>query len=204
MLKKTSKEFRTFFLMEFTKELIKNSETAEIIAIKERLKQKIKENIEKKENQERLQRIVEEKTLIPKLKSISIREKIRQRIPKRLKIPEQIPPTIQSIKPIPTREQIDLGKINLLIKDPTVNTIECIGPEKNLLVKRRGGEKRITAIKLTEEEIREIIKKFSRAAKIPIEKGSFKAAVGKLIISAIISDTPGSKFLITKMSPDYY
>jgi len=206
MLKKTSEEFRIFFLIQFTKELIKNSETAEAIAIKERLKQKIKDNIEKKENKKRLQEIIKEKSLIPELKSISVREKIKQqqKIPRK-KIPqlELIPPTIQHIKPIPTTEQIDLGKINPLIKDLTVINIECKGPGKNLIVKRTKGEKRLTAIKLTEQEIKQTIQKFSQAAKVPIEQGTFKAAVGKLIISAIISDID-SKFLITKMSPDYY
>ncbi|MBY9021984.1 MAG: hypothetical protein KGD67_13090 [Candidatus Lokiarchaeota archaeon] len=43
MLKQTSKEFRILFLEKFTNELIKNSSTAETIAIRKRLKEKIKE-----------------------------------------------------------------------------------------------------------------------------------------------------------------
>ena len=63
-----------------------------------------------------------------------------------------------------------------------------------------------TNLLLKKEEIDEIIKKFSEATKIPQNEGIFKAVVGKLILSAIISETIGSKFVIRKMmyGPKYY
>jgi len=60
------------------------------------------------------------------------------------------------------------------------------------------GTKR-TNIILNKEEIDQIIKKFSETAKIPLYEGIFRVVVGKLILSAIISDVIGSKFIIKKM-----
>lgn len=209
MLKQTSQKFRILFLTEFTKELIKNSETAEARAIRKTLREKIKENIEKKENEERLRKIVEQKAITKELENIAeqkIKPKSIKQIINQFTIPQpQIPITIQGVKPFPEEVEINLGKLNPLIKDPTVNSIECDGPGKNIIVKRIKGERRITNIILNEQEIREIIKIFSKQAKIPENEGIFKAAVGRLIISAITSDLIGSKFLITKMPlMEYY
>ena len=56
-----------------------------------------------------------------------------------------------------------------------------------------------TNIILSREEVDQIIKKFSETTKIPIQEGIFKVVVGKLILSAIISEVIGSKFIIKKM-----
>ncbi len=42
---------------------------------------------------------------------------------------------------------------------------------------------------------------FSQNARIPITNGILKAAVGDLIISAVISDFAGSRFVINKINP---
>jgi hypothetical protein len=195
--------------------MIENSEPAEAIALKEMLRQKIKRNIEKTENERKLKEMVEKKKIMPKLKEIteqpSIKEKFRNikkiksyRISKGINS-YKIPSTISDIMPVPSAEVIDIGKLNPFVTDPTVRLIECNGAEKIIVVKRIRGETRTTNIKLNEDEIIGVIKEFSERARIPIEKGIFKAAVGKLIISAIISDFVGSKFLITKIpEKDYY
>jgi hypothetical protein len=212
MLSQTSPEIKLIFLLQFTKELIKNSETAEAIALKKRLREKIKENIEKKENEERLKKIVEKKAITEELKEISTQKDIelKKRITpkyskyfnKNIKIPQpRIPETIKDIYPFPENISIDLGKLNPFLKDPTVLSIECEGAGKNIIVRRIRGEKRTTSLIFKEEEIKNIINIFSREAKIPEQEGIFKAAVGNLIISAITSEITGSKFLITKLSP---
>lgn len=205
MLKQTPKEFRILFLKKFTNELIKNSSTAETIAIRKRLKEKIKENIEKKEDERKIQQMIEKKEVFEEFKEISLKEKIRHKvkqIPKRFKfIQKRIPDTIRNIFPTPTNTPLDLEKLNPLVTDPTVISIECSGPDTHLSVKRIKGETRITNIKLTKQEIDKIIKTFSRATKVPTDEGIFKAVVGKLIISAIVSDIIGSNFLITKINP---
>jgi len=205
MLKQTSTEFRISFLTKFTKELIKNSETAEARAIKQRLKERIKENIERKEDERKIQHMLEKREIIEELGKIPLKEKIKNKIkqiPQRFNFSQnKIPETIKDILPTPINTKVDLGKLNPFITDPTVILIECSGPDTYVSVKRIRGETRITNTKLTEKEIKEIIKTFSKTAKIPVEEGIFKAAVGKLIVSAVVSDIIGSNFLITKINP---
>jgi len=206
MLNQTSQEFRTLILANFTKELIKNSETAEAKAIKQRLRERIKENIEKKQEERKFMQIIEKKEIMNELEQIPLREKIKEKkkpffYQKIRQIRNQMPETIKNILPIPTNEQLDLVKLNPLIADPTINLIECEAPNTYITIRRLKNETRTTNIKLTEKEIEEIIRKFSRASKIPFENGPFRAAFGRLIISAIISDISGSSFLITKMLP---
>lgn len=106
------------------------------------------------------------------------------------------PETLPEVKPIPTPAKVDLGKINQLLNDPTVLSIECKGPDTNLIIKRPK-EIRTTEYSLNLAEINEVIKSFSEKSKIPAVKGTFRVAVGKLVISATVSENP--KFIITKM-----
>ncbi len=120
---------------------------------------------------------------------------------KPLIIPEfPLPPTVQYIKPIPTNTQIDLGKLNAVVNDPAVKIIECNGQDEKIVVKGNMGVKP-TNITLTKEELNSVLESFSQASKIPLHEGIYKIAVGKLILSAIISDIVGSKFIIRKMEP---
>jgi len=100
--------------------------------------------------------------------------------------------------PKPTGFQ--LGKIEILFKDSLIQSIECLGPGKNLLIKKYG-KSNITKITLTKEEINEIVDVFSKEAKIPVVGGILKAAVGDLIISAVTSEFVGSRFIISRMTP---
>jgi len=117
-----------------------------------------------------------------------------------LRIPEPaLPPTVSYLKPVPTSETVDVGKINILVQDPLVRVIECSGPDENVFVSGIMGRKP-TEIKLTEDEIEEILGKFSKASKIPVNEGLFKAAIGNTILSAVVSDIVGIKFVIRKIS----
>lgn len=116
-----------------------------------------------------------------------------------IKIPEtRLPTNFEYLKPSPTEEEIDLKKLNILIKDPLVKMIECTGAQQGIIVSGGMGRKP-TNIKLSNQEIKEILEAFSSAAKIPLSKGVFKIAFGKLILSAIVSDVVDSKFIIKKM-----
>lgn len=95
-------------------------------------------------------------------------------------------------------KEIDLGKINPLIRDFMVKTIECYGAGENLVVQGNMGTKK-TGIILTKEEIEDIIQRFSKETKIPAQEGIFKVVAGRLIFLAIISSIVGSKFIIKKM-----
>ncbi len=116
-----------------------------------------------------------------------------------IKIPEpKLPPNFEYLRPSPTNEEINLKKLNPLLKDNFVKTIECVGPDQNIIVTGAMGRKP-TAIKLSKQEILDVLETFAIKAKIPLSKGAFKIAFGNLILSAITSEVVGSKFLIKKM-----
>lgn len=100
----------------------------------------------------------------------------------------------------PIIELDSLKKLDLLMKDLAVQMIECPGSGKNLLVKVRN-KINVTRITLNESEIRNVVDYFSKNAKIPISEGILNAAVGSLLISAVVSEHAGSRFIITKKSP---
>jgi len=178
MLKKTSKGLKTLFLLHFTKELIINSAPSDIFKLENLIKEETKEEFKPKK-----------KLRIKKIIPIT---------PRVLTIPQpRLPPALQHLRPTPTNVQIDLGKLNPLIKDPVVDSIDCNGPDEKILVRTPKIKK--TNIILNKEEIDEIIQRFAQTAKIPIQEGIFKVAVGRLIITAIISSVIGSRFTIKKM-----
>lgn len=197
-LENTSEDFRNILLLKFTKELIKNSVPA------------LKHQIEEKENQ-RFQEIPAPKIapILPqKPKTIAqIRTKYKPlpksfkllEMPERLKIPQpRLPQHLRGIKPTRMPTQIDLGKLNPLINSPLIKTIECNGPNQRIII--RDPSQKQTKIILTKEEIDNIIKKFVETAKIPmVQEGIFRVAVGKLVLSAIISKVVPIKFIIKKI-----
>ncbi|MDP4039178.1 MAG: hypothetical protein Q8P57_01185 [Candidatus Pacearchaeota archaeon] len=93
-----------------------------------------------------------------------------------------------------------IPKLNFIIKDPAVTEIECRGADKPILVKKAGTIQR-TQTSLTIEEINQILNDFSEKTKIPIIEGTFKAASGNLIMTAIISEILGPRFIIQKKNP---
>lgn len=110
-----------------------------------------------------------------------------------------LPPHIQYLKPVPINKSIDLGKLNPLINNPMVKRIECYGANENIGVKGGMGAKK-TAIVLTKEEIEDIINRFSKETKIPVQEGIYKVVSGRLVLLAVISSVAGIKFTINKMS----
>lgn len=213
-------EERILFLREFTKHLIINSKEKEVVIIQQVSLNQVNQlpgiipgsiKIQTKEiNPEIVQkRITRElraaeigKTKIipmqvqPKFQARIISKPVAATTPQsRTPITKEIPP---EITPIPIG--FDLGKLNMLTRDPRVSIIECSGPNK-LILARIYGRATATKISLTDEEIRKIIQQFSNAAKIPILGGLFKVAVGNLLITAVISDLVGSRFVITKLIP---
>jgi len=97
-------------------------------------------------------------------------------------------------------DQLYFGRLTNLLNDQNVQSVECPGPDKEVLV-RIAGSTKMTRIKLSSEEINEIITSFSRKSKIPIMEGSLKAAIGNLIMTAVVSEMIGSRFVIQKKNP---
>jgi len=196
MLTKISDETKAFFLLKFTRELIRNSVREELIQL-----ETILEKEKKDTHQEIIKKIKERAKPNTKKELIEPFPTVIKRSPiPLLRIPKPIlPKSLQYLKPAPTKLEIDLGKLNPLIKDPLVNLMECHGTDEPIIVRGKMGVKK-TNIILNGEEIDQTIKKFSEAAKIPIHGGVLRIVVGRLVLSAIISEIIGSKFIIKKMA----
>lgn len=138
---------------------------------------------------------------------------IKKEEAKKLEVPKYNPPLIkipQISKPIVKQKprinysiQSQLSateKLNTLIKDPYVNEIECNGAENPLSVKKSGMTQN-TQIILSIDEIYEIIAEFSQKTRIPVISGRIKAALNDLVITAVLSETLGPRFIIQKKKP---
>ena len=114
---------------------------------------------------------------------------------------QQIP--IQNAPP-PMYEQIPLShfdKLNSLINNPSISSIECPGPGRNLIITQQGFIKTIP-LTLTQDEINEVMMDISEKTRIPMIEGGFRATLDELIISAVISEFVGTRFYIQK-KPSY-
>jgi hypothetical protein len=207
-----SDDFKKIFLLAFTKELIRHSKNKDISNL-----QRIIE-LEESKRKEKISSSfhVEQVPLPTKLKeSIPIPErKISARSPfpfqqlkqftkqisrRSLVIPEpKLPSHLEYLRPVPAPSvEIDLFKINPLIKDPAVRIIEG-NPDDKVIVTGSMGTKP-TSIVLNKEDIDRIINKFSEASKIPVTEGIYRVVIGNLVLSAVISSIVGSRFVIKKI-----
>lgn len=203
---------RLLFLKQFTKELILQSRTSEekpeMIKTKEELEimvpSSLAEEIVGKEEfkPSQMPLLKPEPRYRVRLKPMALPKRIFQPITKQITsvhVPSR--PSPPEFKPqITPIQELDLGKLNFLINDNRVTVIECPGPGKFILA-RTAGRVEVTKISLSEEEIKNIIEKFSEKTKIPVISGLFKAAIGNLILTAVISELVGSRFIITKITP---
>ena len=97
-------------------------------------------------------------------------------------------------------QQKPFERILPLINNPMISSVECPGHGKNFIINKSGLIQAIS-MSLTQEEIDEIMDEFSSKTKIPLIKGVFRAALGNLIISAVLSDFVGTRFHIEKIHP---
>lgn len=236
-----SNDFKKFFLLIFTKELIRHSLKGELTNLQEIIKTgekeispKTKVVVTKKLNREEVPVQVKQ---IPKpipLPILNFQQNNRTEMPVQITplpkpvplpisnpaapvtipsqpivkrftkpslfIPEpKLPPHLEYLRPTPTPGvEIDLGKINSLINDPAVRVIEG-NPGERVVVTGTMGTKP-TDIFLSKEDIDRIINKFSEESKIPTSEEIYRVVVGNLILSAIISEVIGSRFIIKKMA----
>ncbi len=213
MMETFSNDFKKIFLLSFTKELIRHSEKRDIIKLKQiiEIEEGKKERIPSIISAEpvRIEEIKKLKSRMPPQSKIFPKPRIalppRKIIHQTLVIPEsKLPSHLEYLKPIPTPGiEIDLSKINPLIKDPGVRVIEGNQDEKVIVSGTMGTKP--TNIVLNKEDIDRIINKFSEVSKIPVSSGIYKVVAGNLILSAIVSEVISSRFVIRKMlSPQNY
>ena len=94
----------------------------------------------------------------------------------------------------------DYGKITPLLNDPSVSSIECQGQRRPVMI-IRAGQRQVTRIVLSAEEIKEILQKVSDTIHIPLLEGVFRAVADNFSINAVISEIIGSRFIIKKQTP---
>lgn len=170
--------------------------------------EKSKEPETKKEKEkEEIKKLLKEKKEKSSPKEIKKRLEKPRRIPQTreravLRVPEtRLPKQFQYLKPQPNERDIELGKLEDLANDPNVREIECNGPEKNVYVRGRMGYQP-TQINLSENEISDLLERFSNKSQIPIMAGNYHVAVGDLTLTAQIKEDRGkSTFIIKKMHP---
>ncbi len=97
-------------------------------------------------------------------------------------------------------QQGEYGKLTILLKDPSIVSIECPGSNKNIIITRKGF-KQPTKISLTEQEIKTFLETIAQESRIPLIEGVFRAAVDDFVVNAIISKTISTRFLIKKRTP---
>ena len=105
---------------------------------------------------------------------------------------------IEELKTGKPTGNINLGKLNQLLADPSISKIECQGENQPMLITRLG-QTTLTKIILNGDEIKKILEEFSRETRIPVVKGVFRALFENLMISAVVSDFVKPKFIITKL-----
>ena len=215
MINKISEEFGAIFLLQFTRELIKNSRQGAIFELRnivkerdEEIKSGINRLIKSKKKASGFQKsimtktpskIVFEEPRVAKNNFQISRQKFKPIIqPRKLTIPEsRLPQQFQYLQPTPSNQQIDLGKLNPFIQDNHVIAIEYYGANQNVMV--RVPDLRKTGINFSQDEINQVLNKFSEATKIPFHDGVFKVAFGRLIFSANISNNVCLNFVIRKI-----
>lgn len=212
-------ELRQLFLEGFVIELIKN---AHIIVPKIIVPEHIEKSIQIPSNPASI--LSQRVEIVPTTKEINQERMYKSIMPKPIQrvktIPRYIPqprrilnrPNIRSM-PIQQMPRMNfkpgapqlgvnliglgLGKFDFLLSDPGVISIECPGPDKPILV-NKNGIVQISNIRLKKEDIDNIIKEISEKTRIPLLQGVFKAAFGQFILTAIISEFVGTRFLIQK------
>jgi hypothetical protein len=201
-MKRFSKNFKKLFLLYFTRELILHSAKGEFLQLKNLVKEQIKDEKDELIHSIKRKTLEKKEILDGDLTFHKIFRGMKPRFysPRKiLTIPKShLPAHLQYLKPIPRKIEIDLEKLNSLIKDPAVKVIECNGPDEHIIVRGSMGVKP-TNIVLGKEEINKIIKKFSEISNIPIHEGVYHVVAGRLILSAIVSEVISSKFMIKKM-----
>lgn len=110
-----------------------------------------------------------------------------------------LPERLRYLQPEISHIVLPLGRINSLIQDSDIHSIECQGEDTPIII-NTATEKKSTKIKLNKFEIEKIIQEFSRHARIPLQNGITEIALGNLSLLALLSESK-IRFKIEKIKP---
>ncbi|MEA3329305.1 MAG: hypothetical protein U9Q06_01020 [Nanoarchaeota archaeon] len=161
------------------------------------------------EKREKIQGLKKEMKKLLDEMNVKFKEKEFQQAPQQYSpslLPASQPTEEFQVQPKIQQEQIQqsapeqyegLKKIEQMLEDKSIASVECPGPRKFVIL-RRGHRRFPTRISLNKDEINEILNYFSEQSRIPRIGGVFKTIVDNLVITAIDSNYGGPRFIITK------
>lgn len=205
-------DFRSLFLEEFIKRMIiKSGPQRPKIEKKEVLLEKLEEAVvsppklaiehKKIEPVKKISPIVAKKpaqpTFTPKVVKIGTPE--IPKLPSTKPIIPQAKPIIPQAKPIitptPQTPKITImDRLNRIFSDPGVQVLNCPGPDKNITI-TRSGMMQTSPFSFNEKEIKEFMNELSEKTRIPLIPGIIKVIFQNLIITAVVSEFVGTKFI---------
>jgi hypothetical protein len=88
-------------------------------------------------------------------------------------------------------------QLKTLLEDPTINAIECQGPNKQLVLRKQGATV-LSSIILSEPEIQKQINQWADNTNSPLTNGILRADNENLTITAVVSELIGSRFMVIR------
>ncbi|MEK6855361.1 MAG: hypothetical protein AABX73_04020 [Nanoarchaeota archaeon] len=207
-MSETKKEIQEYVIKEFVRSLIASS--APKIEKKEFMVPSSRQQVQLHQQVPSFQinpKNIQEKKVVltPKVVRLTPSNLSMQSLPIQRRPPQRINQFQPNLPPPPQKESANEVKINLgrtaqFLSDPAVLSIECPGPGKNVLI-NKAGSIQATQITLSEEEINSLMEEISEKTRVPIVSGLFRAAYKDILITAVISEFVGTRFIIQKRTP---
>jgi hypothetical protein len=91
-----------------------------------------------------------------------------------------------------------LGSLIYLLSDSSVSSLECPGPGKPIVLNKSGNMEN-SSMTFSQDDIKAVMDEISRKTGQKFDSGFVKAAIGNFIVSAVISDFVGTRFVIQKL-----
>jgi hypothetical protein len=202
-------ETREIFLRQFVYNLIKNYQKFYNIKQTEQIKQLVKSPpVYNSPPQIQMRKRVAIRPIQQNVNQAPIpssfnpnRQLINRQPIKKSQLPMELPSVLNSIAPSSQVSNptiiASMNKMNPLLVDFSITSIECPGPEKPVIVSK-GGLTQTTGIVLSNEEINRFMDEISSKTKIPVIPGVFKAAFDNFILTAVVSEFVGTRFFIQR------
>lgn len=206
----TNLDGRSIFLKEFVRTLIVNSKPKSSLSREtiERIRKRVEEDMPQSTNKVQIKhtfdslqgndrlKIARPSIMREQSRKFPIRPIMQRRMPINMQRPFLKPVQSNLQKPIESDMQ-SLSKIVPFLRDPSIIGVECPGAGKQLTINRSGRIQPVQ-ISLSNDEVSAILNEFSSKTKVPLIPGIFKAFHNNLLMTATISDSTRSRFVIEK------
>jgi hypothetical protein len=107
----------------------------------------------------------------------------------------KIPPLKPAAPPTPQTQKMTITeRLTRIFSDPGIQMLNCPGPDKNILITRLGVVQ-TSQISFNENEIKEFMNELSEKTRIPLIPGLIRVIFQNLMITAVISEFVGTKFI---------